>query len=231
MPITCCRILLLILVFMAAGTEIGLARAGGGGAEGGGGSLLMIILAFILAPFFFIYSLIMTFLWKRKGYKAEKLANKLSDADRMWHLRDIKARVETAFFKVQKAWMERNQDLASDCMTDRIYEKHKMQTDAFIESGTKNMLENINLLSIMITSVEDYQDNNRDSFSALIKGRMTDYHIKEKTKTVFRGDPNKTERFEEIWKFIRVNNAWLLDEIDQEANRDDLNYSRAYTQQ
>ena len=92
------------------------------------------------------------------------------------------------------------------------------------------MLENINLLSVMVTSVEDYADNSRDTFSAVIKGRMTDYHINEKNKSVFRGDPNKTENFEEIWRYIRVNNAWLLDEIDQSVGSDDLKYARAYTE-
>lgn len=223
------KIVLLLIVLIVAGTEV-FARAGGGGASSIKGGIFTIILAFILAPFFFIYGIIMTVLWRRKRMRAERLVNKLSDSDRMWNLRDMKARVELAFFKVQNAWMERNQDLAREFMSDRIYEKHKMQTDAMISAGTKNMLENINLLSIMITSVEDYADNSRDTFVALIKGRMTDYHINEKTKSVQKGDPSKTENFEELWRFIRIRDAWMLDEIDQTVNKDDLKYARAYTQ-
>lgn len=222
--------MLLFALLLIAGKEYCFARAGGGGAEVVSGGLFTIILAFILAPFFFIYSLIMTVLWKRKRWRAERLANRLSENDKMWHLRDMKARVELAFFKVQQAWMERDQNLARDFMSDRIYEKHKMQTDAMISAGTKNILENINLLSTLITSVEDYADNNRDTFVALIKGRMTDYHINEKTKTVIKGYPSKTENFEELWRFIRVNDQWVLDEIDQSVNTDDLKYARAYTQ-
>lgn len=222
--------LLLILLFFA-GTEICLARAGGGGATDKiAGGIFTIILAFILAPFFFIYGIVMTVLWKRKGRRAERLAESLSTGDALWNLRTLKARVELAFYKVQNAWMERNQELAREFMSDRIYEKHKIQTDAMLKNGTKNMLENINLKTVLITSVEDYRDNSRDSFSALIKGTMTDYHINEKSGNITRGDRTKTENFEEIWKFIRVNNTWLLDEIDQEANRDDLRYARAYSE-
>lgn len=230
MPKASHKILLLLILIFFAGTEWCFARAGGGGADGIKGSIFTIILAFILAPFFFIYSLVTTILWKRKKRRAERMADRLSDTDQMWNLRTIKARVESSFFKVQRAWMERDQELARDVMSDRIYEKHKAQTDAMISAGTKNMLENINLLSVMVTSVEDYADNSRDTFSAVIKGRMTDYHINEKTKGVFRGDPNKTENFEEIWRYIRVNNAWLLDEIDQSVGSDDLKYARAYTE-
>lgn len=219
----------LLIMLITAGAEV-FARAGGGGADAVRGGIFTVILAFILAPFFFIYGLVMTVLWRRKRRRAERLADKLATEDNMWNLRDMKARVELAFFKVQHAWMERNQDLARDFMSDRIYEKHKMQTDAMISAGTKNILENINLLSVMITSIEDYTDNRRDTFLALIKGSMKDYHINEKTKAVQKGDPSKTADFEELWRFIRINDSWLLDEIDQTVNNDDLKYARAYTQ-
>ncbi len=59
---------------------------------------------------------------------------------------------------------------------------------------------------------------------------MTDYHMNEKTNMVTRGDSSKTEDFEEIWTFIREKDTWLLDEIDQEANRGDLRYARAFSE-
>lgn len=220
-------VLLIILTIVA---ECCFARAGGGGAGAAvAGGILTVILAFVLAPFIFIYAIIMTVLWRRKKRRAEHLANKLAEGDKMWNLHDMKARVELAFFKVQHAWMERNQELAREYMSQHIYEKHKAQTDAMISAGTKNILTGMNILNIMITSVEDYADNSRDAFVALIKGRMTDYHIDEQTKQVIKGNASKAEYFEELWRFIRVNDTWVLDEIDQEVSTGDLAYARAYT--
>ena len=213
---------LLILVLTA---EYALARAGGGGGSGSGGGILTTILAFILAPFLLIYGAIVSVMLERKRNKAKRLLKQLELEDPLWNHRRMKARIEEIFLKVQKAWMERNQDLAKDCMSDRIYTKHKMQTDEMLANGRKNVLAKINLKEVMIISVADYDDDTKDSFSAHIKGSMIDYDVDDKTGNVLSGDKTKIESFKEIWHFIRKGNKWVLDEIDQDVTMGDIRKS------
>ena len=108
------------------------------------------------------------------------------------------------FFKVQEAWMKRNQNISKNYMSERIFEKHKIQTDNLIEKGWINILKDIRLIKSTIISVKDFNNDNKDSFSALIKAEMIDYHINEKSKQVVDGIPYRAQKFEEIWNFIQV---------------------------
>jgi preprotein translocase subunit YajC len=208
-----------------------LARAGGGGGiGGGGGGILTTILAFILAPFFLIYSIIVSIKLTHRNNKVQDLTAELAKGDKIWNHRNMMATVEQVFFKVQEAWMERNQDLAKDVMSERIYQKHKMQTDAMIDKGVKNILEKMNLEEVMIISISDYLDNSEDKFSVYLKGSMIDYTINDTTYDVISGDNSKSETFKEIWTFIRDRHKWKLDEIDQNVTMGDIDRSKAFSE-
>ena len=103
------------------------ARAGGGGGKGGGG-----LIGLILAPFLFIYSGVITCIVWRKNEQCNDLITKIAKIDSSWNLNKIKSRVEVAFSKVQEAWMARDQEIAKDYMSNRLYLKHKAQTDQMI---------------------------------------------------------------------------------------------------
>jgi predicted lipid-binding transport protein (Tim44 family) len=217
----------LLLLFIS---DFCFARAGGGGGETVGVGILISILAFILAPFFLVYSVIVSIKLSRRRNQVKQLTEQLSKGDRLWNYRAMMARVEQVFFKVQKAWMERNQDLAKDCMSNRIYQKHKLQTDEMIANGTKNMLAKMNLKEIMIINVADYKDNSEDTFSVYVKGSMIDYTINDKTNAVISGDSMEPENFEEIWTFVREGNVWMLDEIDQNVSLGGISRSKAFSE-
>jgi len=213
----------ILLVILTLSIDFIFARAGGGGGSGGaGGGILMTILAFILAPFLLVYAVIVSIMLERKRNKAKHLLKQLESEDPLWNHRRMSARIEETFLKVQKAWTERDQNLAKDCMSERIYIKHKMQTDEMLVNGRKNVLAKVNLKEAMIISVSDYKDDSKDSFSAHIKGSMIDYDIDDKTSAVLSGDNSKIESFKEIWHFIRAGNKWVLDEIDQDVTIGDI---------
>lgn len=223
---------LVAAIFFFSINDYCLARAGGGGGAGDvvDGGIFTTILIFILTPFLIAYSIIVSIKLKNKQIKVKDLTAQLAKADKIWDYRNMMSSVEQIFFKVQDAWMQRNQDLAKEVMSDRIYQKHKLQTDEMIANGTKNMLAKINMEEIMIISVSDYKDNSEDTFSAYIKGSMIDYTIDDKNNAVISGSNAKTEEFKEIWTFIRNNNKWVLDEIDQNVTLGDINNSKAFTE-
>ncbi len=212
------KALLTLVIFLAA--ETCWARAGGGGGGGGGGKGSWVNI--VLLPFFIVYSAIITYQLRTKSRACKDLLARLEKLDPAWDLDGIRHRVDQVFFKVQQAWMERNQDLAKDYMSSALYQKHKLQTDQLIAQNRKNVLQDINLIEVRIVDVEDFLDNKKDLFWAHIKGSMIDYTIDDRTERVLSGDRNKAEEFTELWKFVRAANTWVLDEIDQKVSISDL---------
>ncbi len=195
------------------------ARAGGGSSGGGGSGG---IIGIILLPFFLIYAAFLHYKLNKKNKEAINLVDKIAKIDPIWERNHIKARIEYVFYKVQNAWGERNQDLAKDCMSDRLYTKHKMQTDSMIEKNQIDNMELINLIEVRIVEAIDYKDDSKDTLWAYIKGSMIDYTTDLNTGRVISGKKDKSEEFTELWKFIRGEKDWVLDEIDQKVQITDF---------
>ncbi len=134
---------------------------------------------------------------------------------------DIELRVKEVFFKVQKAWTERDQRIASDCMSPRLYEKHKFDTDEMITNNEINILENLRLIEVRIIELNDgpaigessRSVQNCGRLSAYIRASAVDYIIDASTRDLIEGDRNASEEFVEIWKFLKGPEDWIVDEI------------------
>lgn len=201
--------------------EMAWARAGGGSAKGGS------LWELVLLPVILIYAGVVTWLAAKKSQQAKTLLRQISAIDPVWEIDEIKARIEETYFKVQEAWRERNQDIARDYMSLRLYDKHKRRTDDMLRRGIRNVMENINLKKAQIVEVLDYQDDTRDSFWVLITGSMIDYSIVEQSGEIIDGE-KKNRTFKELWRFRRAAHGWVLDEIDQDVSIADLrNFSSA----
>lgn len=207
-------------------TEV-FARAGGGGGKGGGG-----LIGLILTPFLLIYSGVITCIVWRKNEQCKDLISKIEKIDSSWNLNNMKSRVEVAFFKVQEAWMARDQEIAKDYMSNRLYLKHKAQTDQMIRENKRNILENINLTETQVVAVSDYKDDSRDQVLVHISGEMIDYIINTDTGEVVSGEKNESASFTELWSFTRnYNNEWVLDEIDQSVGLLDLKGMKSFSEE
>ena len=113
-------------------------------------------------------------------------------------------RAQTSFFKIQQAWAARNQDLARDCMSDALYERHKMQTDQLIANHQIDILENIVIGNAHIMSAS--AGSAFDSIVVAFTASMTDYTVDENTKAVVSGNQFR-QTFTEFWTFIRRGDA------------------------
>jgi hypothetical protein len=109
-------------------------------------------------------------------------------------------KVQTAFFLVQKAWTQRNQDLARAVMSEALYRRHKMQTDELLQKGRTNVLENIVIGGAQIVKIAS--ENDCDAITVRIRASMSDYMTDDKTGQV--ADGHKEPRpFTEYWAFVR----------------------------
>lgn len=201
------------------------ARAGGSSSSGMG--FWKILFFIILLPFILIYAAIRSFYFSSRRNKANKLVEQLEHTDGIWNQRSMTARAEEIFLVVQKAWMERNLDIAKDYVSSRLYTKYKFQTDDMIARGVTNVLQDIKIGNVAIFSVNDYKDDSKDTFSAKISGTMLDYEVNETTDAVIKGDKNKPHFFEDIWTFIRQGNTWIADDVDNDVSLGDIRRGRA----
>lgn len=184
------------------------ARAGGGSAKGG------VLLGLIIVPIILAYSGIIAYLVAKDNKESKALLSKISIQDPEWEIGHLQTRIDEVFFKVQQAWRDRDQELAKDYMSQRLYGKHKLRTDDMLKRGIKNEMENLQLQSAKIVEVVDYKNNAKDFFWVVIEGLMMDYTIIESTGAIVDG-AKKNRSFKELWRFKREDHGWVVDEIDQ----------------
>jgi len=108
------------------------------------------------------------------------------------------------FFKVQQAWTARNQDIARDAMSQSLYERHKLQTDALVAAHRIDVLQDIVIGHARIADVRPGQPY--DSIEVYFTASMTDYTIDEQSRQIVEGD-RYPQTFTERWGFIRRSDA------------------------
>ncbi len=198
------------------------ARAGGGSGSGkGGGGIFGLII-------WGIYTIIITVVLIVKTISSKNIISWASKKDHFWDANKMKAHAKSMFFSMQQAWMDRNIDSVKELITEELYEDYKQQLAFMTNSKEINMLESIDVSSIRIISCEDFNDNTKDSFIAYIKGSMIDYTIYEKTKRVKKNHKKEVEDFKDTYHFVRQDNKWLLNYIDNDVTISDLIYANNY---
>ena len=196
------------------------ARAGGG-SGGGSGSIIGLILAGI-------YSLIVSAILVFKVNKNKKVMEKNISEDSFWNFEAMRLNAEKVFYRMQDAWMDRKIDKVKDIITEKLHDDYKIKLDAMLAKRQKNLLSDINVSDIRIIGCEDYLDNSHDTYIAYIKGKMIDCMLDERTRELIDNDERKSEAFSDTYHFIRKDNKWLLDHIDNKVTIWDLIRTRNY---
>lgn len=173
----------------------------------------------------------------------EKFLRKIARHDSYWSPDHLRERVAEVFYKVQEAWTERDQEIARDYMSPRLYHKHKRQTDHMLAIGKRNVLEDLQLNDVEVVYIADRKGTKDDEFWALVSGQMIDNETvvdwdlygraagaltpKMIDDLKFRvavdmPQSDLPKQFQELWKFTREGDEWVLDKIDH-----DLAYARS----
>ncbi|WP_234122482.1 Tim44 domain-containing protein [Clostridium hydrogenum] len=238
--------IVLLILFVLNGHIVVLARAGGGhgGSSGGGASGGGSAHASYNGggyggrsnPFFDILNIgvfalvavggtiILKVRLEKKRAQSILTIKDLAKSDSNWNYKDMKRNIKEAFYKIQYAWMERNQDLAKEYMSKKLYDEHKMKTEWMEVKKEKNILKNVRLLKWYPIGLEDLEGTDNDNLWIYIKAKAVDYTIDEETNKVIEGKKYIRVAFEEYWKFIRSGNKWVLDEIKQIDDINDLDF-------
>lgn len=156
---------------------------------------------------------------RSEGFKFKEndilpLINKLSSKNPDWHLDNIKEVVETTFFSIQESWTNNTYYNVKDLMTSDLYNKHITQLNEMTSNYKTNILKDIKINELYLVSAAESDDNNPGFIWINIKASMIDYILDIRTNKVSSDNKNPNS-FEEYWKFIYINNKWLLCEILQ----------------
>lgn len=215
-------------------SPITILRAGGGSSGGshsssGGSSssrhygrrgysspLSNIISAIIFILILFASTIILYFKVLRASFNSKRYLRLLDNKDITFKYKTIEKRVIETFYVVEEAWTNNDIVKAKDYMDKDLYENFKSKLEWMDINNRRNILKKIRLVNLKPVSVYDDNDDKKDLIWFYIKGKMIDYIVDTKTKSIVSGD-TKNKSFVEFWKFVKnENNKWVLSEILQE---------------
>lgn len=190
-------------------------------------------------PLAIIYGVIWFFIWPAMGFfillgallgaalglygnkgvqkaKNSKFFNQaLQDAaakDSIWDETKLTDFINKTFLQYQQDWSKRNAESMKAYMTPEYYRHASLLVAVLIAMGRKNIMEDPTVYDVVIGQVHDSENNNQDSFSAIITASAHDQLIDATTEDLLFAD-NGT--FTEYWTFQRSGNDWLLSDIAQ----------------
>lgn len=109
---------------------------------------------------------------------------------------------EQVFVRLQQAWTERDWKKARPFESESLFNLHKSQLDEYIRNGTINIMENVCVNESYLCDYAD--DGNYEYLTVFMNTRYNDYIVKEDTREVVKGDPNRTYHVQYKLKFMRT---------------------------
>lgn len=92
------------------------------------------------------------------------------------------------FITLQNAWTERDWSKIRPFEKEELYRQHEQQLKEYINNGTINIIERINIKQAYMHLYE--RDAQYEYLVVYMETRMNDYVIDEKTRAVVKGDKN-----------------------------------------
>lgn len=159
---------------------------------------------------------------KLKSHASAKIITRAANKDSLWEADALKKHAEKIFYKMQRAWEDRNMGLVKKQVTVELFADYKSILDQMLKSREKNIITFITLTEITIIGCEDFKDNSKDRYIAYIKGTMLDYTINERTKEIIQNPKRLTRPFSDTYHFVRSYNDWLLEKINNTVKFEDI---------
>lgn len=105
------------------------------------------------------------------------------------------------FLTLQTAWMERDWEKVRPFEKEELFAQHKRQLQEYIDNGTINVMERINIHQAYLHKYE--RDTEYEYLSVYMEVRMIDYIRRADTGEVLKGDPNRDLYNKYIYKYMR----------------------------
>ena len=149
----------------------------------------------------------------------------MKKSDSAWKYGQVLSDVEESFLAIQRAWTNMDMSTASQYMSDELLDSFQTKLNWMKYKNQRNVLEKISLVSALPVAVYDDSDNSRDYIWFYIKGRMVDYTIDTETQLIVEGRTAPSS-FVEYWKYVRKNDRWVLSNILQKNEEDQIPFAQ-----
>ncbi len=95
----------------------------------------------------------------------------------------------TLFIKLQEAWAARDWETIRTFESVELFEQHKKQLQGYIDNHQINVMERIAVLGVELESFT--QNGDKDILTCILRSRMNDYIIDDRTRQLIKGEKNK----------------------------------------
>jgi predicted lipid-binding transport protein (Tim44 family) len=170
----------------------------------------------------FFWPILLLVLALLKPYIAKRVLKKSQSKDPMWNEDTLKHIAEKAFLLVHESLAKRDSAIVGDYVTDHMFMFHERDINELISNHEIYKYSSINITKIVVIGVEDYKENNDDTFSVRITGSMISYTTDENNGEYINNSPNNIKQFNNILEFVRDGNSWYLHKIYEDCVMDDV---------
>lgn len=150
----------------------------------------------------------------KRAKKTKALLKTAAAKDPEWDEANIIEKTKTSFLKFQNDWM--NSDIGSikTYTTERYHNHTALMLQALKLAGRKNVMTDVTIISQDITSMNDVEGVRGDSVTVGFEARAVDSIVEMTSEEILYTD---SRSFIEYWTFLRDDQGWKLDQIDQDT--------------
>lgn len=187
---------------------------------------LLLWLAYVIDGGFFFMFLIVLGIWlgwyaafygtwekiKNRAARTKGAVDKAALSDSVWQSDQLLVHARQVFMQYQQNWSDFDITSMQSYMTRRQLLLSGLMLRSLREMGRVNTVANPFIANIAIVNIHDSSDDSEDWFQVAIEASANDTLRDARSGQVLFTDKST---FIEYWTFVRQNNTWLLDRIDQ----------------
>lgn len=133
---------------------------------------------------------------------------------------ELEQLVKGIFMKVQLAWQARDYSTLTGVMMPYLRASHSAKVEAMRARGERNVLDDLQVLSMDFVHVRCPVEKEGRAFTVLITASARDYTVSD--LGVNEVKPPEPAVFQEYWTFNQLDGRWALARIDQPGELDVL---------
>ena len=157
-----------------------------------------------------------------KSYLSEWILKKSIRNDAIWDIENLKSHTRESIRRLNDSIQNKDLSKVSDLLTTELFDELNSGVLELTKKGEKNILR-CNIIRVLeIIGCEDYKNNSFDKYVAYIQGYMLDYTISETTGEIIKNKKRQVWKFSHTYHFIRVENQWKLEKINNSASTLDV---------
>ncbi len=122
------------------------------------------------------------------GLEEKVIVEKIKENDELFNEEKFKSWSKDIFIKLQESWMNRNWNTIRAIETTELFEMHQKQLQGYIDNHQINIMERI---CVKTAEIADFsRTGGNDVITVLLRTKMIDYIIDDRTKEMIRGNSN-----------------------------------------